>query len=134
MIHAGTNDVKDNEENFPEALDKLQDLISLVYEESPAALVLLCTIIPADPADQKDRARRIPKFNEKIPDIVSHFKMRARQIRLVDMNDALTLDDLSDGLHPNKEGYEKMAKTFLEAIEDAEDRISKPGRGSKQPN
>ncbi|KAH8177315.1 GDSL-like lipase/Acylhydrolase domain-containing protein [Sarocladium implicatum] len=134
LLHAGTNDAKDQEADYPDAHDHLRNLISLVYEASADALVLLCTIIPADPAIYKGTASRIKDFNSKIPDVVDYFKSRDKKIRLVDMNQELTVDELSDGLHPNDEGYEIMAATFFRAIEDAEDDISKPTRGAEPPD
>lgn len=134
LLHAGTNDAKDQQADYPNAHSHLRGLISLIYEASPDALLFLCTIIPADPSRYNQTASHIPDFNSKIPDLVAHFESRNKKIRLVDMNREFEVEKhLSDGLHPNNEGYEIMAKAFLEAIEDAEDDISN-SRGSEPPS
>lgn len=133
LLHAGTNDVKDQKADYYKAHAQLRDMISLIYEKSPDALVFLCKIIPANPKNYHDTAAEIPNFNSGLIDIESHFKARSKKIVLVDMNSELDPGDLSDGLHPTTDGYGKMAAKFLEEIEKAQDDISKPIKGSKPP-
>ena len=133
LLHAGTNDVKDNQADFPQAQQQLQDLISLIYKRSPNAVVFLCTIIPADASKYFGTAGRMPAFNDKIPTIVDYFEKRSKKIVLVDMNSKVDVADLSDGLHPTTGGYQKMATAFLDAIESSPYNISKPEKGSDPP-
>lgn len=133
LLHIGTNDVKDQETDYANVEDQLEELISLIYEQSPGALVLLCTIIPADPQSYSGTAGRIPDFNDKVSRVYDHFKGNSKKIVLVDMNSKLLLSDLSDGLHPNSGGYDKMAAAFADEIKQSEDKISEAGKGSDPP-
>lgn len=75
----------------------------------------------------------MPAYNAKVRAVYDYFKDRSKKIVLVDMNSKLTTADLSDGLHPNSGGYQKMASAFLSALESTTFTISEPEEGSNPP-
>ncbi|KAM0436817.1 hypothetical protein ACHAPT_002529 [Fusarium lateritium] len=136
LLHAGTNDMKNNviPSNAPERLEKLIDTI---YKWSPDAVILLCTIIPASPDRYPEMVPRIPSFNEAIAGVVvAKYRLSGKKMIVVAMNNAVTLADLADGLHPNDVGYGKMADKFYAAIELADEKnwISDPGKKTPVPD
>ncbi|KAH8164209.1 hypothetical protein CIB48_g4019 [Xylaria polymorpha] len=126
LLHAGTNDCNKSIE-VDTAPERLANLIDLILDSSPDAVVLVCQIIPSK---RSDTQVRIKNFNDALPDIVDQFVAKKKKVHLVDMNKALTIADLKDDLHPKDVGYAKMADTWYDAIlaVDKKNWISKPGK------
>lgn len=112
LLHAGTNDCNKSIE-VETAPARLGNLIELILEHAPDAAVLVCKIIPSK---RPDTQQRINDFNDALPDIVSGFTKKGKNVYLVDMHSALTIADLDDDLHPKDVGYVKMANKWYEAI------------------
>lgn len=56
-------------------------------------------------------------YNASLPAVVEAQKKAGKRIALVDMEAAISENDLlSDGVHPNQLGMEKMAEAWFEAI------------------
>ncbi|KAL4867215.1 hypothetical protein BDV12DRAFT_198425 [Aspergillus spectabilis] len=128
LLHAGTNDMKAGVSGTT-ALNRLKQLIDLILEHAPDAVVLVCQIIPSTTADIQ---ARVENFNAGIPGLVDGY---GKKVRLVSMNNVVTTSDLADNLHPNDGGYIKMAETYFSAIEDADSLglISKAGEPQDTP-
>lgn len=133
LLHAGTNDIFHEDAGYANVENDLKELVSLIFDRSPDTLLFLCTIIPANPDKAPKTAKEIPEFNKKVSKVYNYFKDQSKNIVLVDMNSELEVADISDNLHPNNGGYDKMAKAFAKAIRQSEDKISKAGKGSEPP-
>lgn len=136
LLHAGTNDMKNNviPSNAP---DRLKKLIDAIYKWSPDTVILLCTIIPASPDRYPATVPRIKSFNEAISSVVvTEYILKGKKMIPVAMNNAITLADLADGLHPNDGGYAKMADKYYAAIELADEKgwITEPGKKTPVPD
>lgn len=116
LLHAGTNDMY-WDIDVANAPARLKNLIDMILESSPSAAVFVCQITPTANSTAQEQ---IDKFNAAIPDIVSSYVEAGKRLTLVNMNKALTTSDLSDGVHPNDNGYVKMAKAYYSAIESAD--------------
>lgn len=57
----------------------------------------------------EDMDKYVDDYNEKVKALVEEEKAAGRNIELTDINSVLTKEDLQDGIHPTKEGYEKWA-------------------------
>lgn len=113
LLHIGTNDVLQNHDlaNAPARLSALIDHITATV---PTAEVFVATIIPLANSGQEANART---FNAAIPGIVQGKVNAGEHVHLVDMHAALTTADLvSDGIHPNATGFDKMAATWYSAL------------------
>ncbi len=56
-------------------------------------------------------------YNASLPAVVEAQKKAGQRITLVEMNTAISEDDLlSDGVHPSQSGMENMADVWFEAI------------------
>ncbi|MET9911970.1 ricin-type beta-trefoil lectin domain protein [Streptomyces sp. NPDC006476] len=114
-LEIGTNDLNGNYQ-VPTAPDRLRALIDQITRDLPDATVLLGTVIVSTSGTEE--AVR-PAFNAKLPGIVQAEQAAGKHVRLVDMS-ALTSADLSDALHPNDNGFRKMADAFNTAVQAAD--------------
>ncbi|MFE7549312.1 ricin-type beta-trefoil lectin domain protein [Streptomyces gardneri] len=113
-LEIGTNDLRQNYE-IPTATDRLRALIDRITLAAPDATVLVGTVIISTSADvEANRAA----FNAELPAIVQAAQAAGKHVRLVDMS-TLTTADLADDLHPNDNGYKKMADAFDAGVEAA---------------
>ncbi|WP_218011086.1 FG-GAP-like repeat-containing protein [Herbidospora mongoliensis] len=114
-LHIGTNDMR-QETGAATAPDRLRGLIGKIVAAAPETTVLVATLIPSTaPAIMN----RIQRYNAAIPGIVAGFQRAGRPVYLVDMG-AVTPGDMTDSLHPNANGFRKMAEAFNKTIDDVE--------------
>jgi hypothetical protein len=112
LLHIGTNDVLQNF-NVGTAPNRLSTLIDHITSTAPTAEVFVAQIIPLANSTQESAVRT---FNSAIPGIVQSKVNAGKHVHLVDMHSALTTADLTDGIHPNAGGYDKMASTWFNAL------------------
>ena len=60
--------------------------------------------------------RRIDAYNLEIPRLVGERARAGLAVRYVDIAGLLTIADLADELHPNDQGYAKMAAGWFTAL------------------
>jgi len=114
-LEIGTNDLNGNYQ-IPTAPDRLRALIDQITRDAPDATVLVGTVIVSTSGTEE--ANR-PAFNAKLPGIVQAEQAAGKHVRLVDMS-ALTSADLADSLHPNDNGFRKMADAFNAGVQAAD--------------
>lgn len=123
LLMIGINDLNQryDEEGAP---DRLDDLITRLFTLNPDMQLLVSNLPDADSNNayrhnppNNDLSAAVVDYNAAMAAIVSTRQALGDNISLVDMHAGLTLADLSDGLHPNAAGYEKMANTWADAIE-----------------
>ncbi|WP_329233475.1 SGNH/GDSL hydrolase family protein [Streptomyces canus] len=114
-LEIGTNDLNGNYQ-VPTAPDRLRALIDRITRDAPDATVLVGTVIVSTSGTEE--AHR-PAFNAKLPGIVQAAQAAGKHVRLVDMS-ALTGADLADSLHPNDNGFRKMADAFNAGVQAAD--------------
>ncbi|SEC34872.1 Lysophospholipase L1 [Streptomyces sp. 3213] len=114
-LEIGTNDLNGSYQ-VPTAPDRLRALIEQITRDAPDATVLVGTVIVSTSGTEE--AVR-PAFNAKLPGIVQAEQAAGKHVRLVDMS-ALTTADLSDALHPNDNGFRKMADAFNAGVQAAD--------------
>ncbi|MER6069572.1 ricin-type beta-trefoil lectin domain protein [Streptomyces sp. NPDC001817] len=114
-LEIGTNDLNGGSPAAT-AADRLRALIDRITEDAPDATVLVGTVIISTSGTEE--ANR-PAFNAKLPGIVQAEQAAGKHVRLVDLS-ALTTADLSDPLHPNDDGYRKMADAFNTGVQAAD--------------
>jgi lysophospholipase L1-like esterase len=88
-------------------------LLDTILNDCPSTHVIVAQLPPLADAAAEQRVRRL---NAAIPLLV---KVRANVgalISSVDLRSALGLGDLEDGIHPNAEGYKKIAAAWRKAI------------------
>ncbi|MGW5003571.1 GDSL-type esterase/lipase family protein [Streptomyces hydrogenans] len=111
LLHIGTNDM-DRDYQVSTAPQRLGALLDSIHAASPDTAVVVASLVPA--ADAAVQAR-VTAYNRAIPGIVADRVSRGHRVTQVSM-DTLTTADLDDRLHPNNNGYRKMAESFLGGI------------------
>jgi lysophospholipase L1-like esterase len=122
LLHIGTNDVLQNF-NVSTAPNRLSTLIDHITTTAPSAEVFVATIIPLANAGQESAVRT---FNAAIPGIVQSKVNSGKHVHLVDMHSAVSTGDLTDGVHPNAAGYDKMAAVWYNALRSVPGSIGNP--------
>jgi enterochelin esterase-like enzyme/lysophospholipase L1-like esterase len=111
LLHIGTNDIAQNY-NIANAPNRLSALIDKICAKLPdGGKLFVATIIPLSFGN-------VNSFNLQIPGIVKTKANQGKPVYLVDMYSALTTADLADGVHPNLNGYNKMADVWYSVIRD----------------
>lgn len=117
LINAGTNDCIQNY-NVSTAHERMRALVEKLFAEIPGTTVVLSTLLP-NAVDSVDE--RVSGVNEKFRELVASLGSgvgsggeeggEGKRIVLAEMNEGyITRDELvDDGIHPNKDGYDKMA-------------------------
>ena len=120
LLMIGSNDVSLDYKRY-EAPDRLSSLISVISNKetglAPNAKLIVAQIVPrADAATNT----KVITFNASVATMVAFHQDLGENVSLVDMYTALNGSaDLSDLIHPNKGGYEKMAKVWVDGIQAA---------------
>jgi lysophospholipase L1-like esterase len=131
LLHAGTNDMEKSVDPGG-APARLGRVIDDVLEDAPDATVIVATIVPASNSGTQGR---IDTFNDEVVNLAQKRANAGKHVLAVSMNEVST-GDLSDGLHPNDNGYAKMAEAWYDGIAQADDAgwikapINKPSGGS----
>jgi lysophospholipase L1-like esterase len=123
-LEIGTNDLNGNYQ-VATAPDRLRSLIDQITRDVPDTTVLVGTLIVSTSGTEEVSR---PAFNAALPGIVQNEQAAGKHVALVDMS-AVTTADLADSLHPNDNGYRKMADAFAQGVQaaDAAGWITPPG-------
>jgi lysophospholipase L1-like esterase/fibronectin type 3 domain-containing protein len=113
LLVIGTNDVAGDYE-LDTAPDRLAGLIDTIVDAAPASAVIVGSIPPLADATDDAQARA---YNAAIPGLVQARADAGKKVSFVDMYGAMTPADLVDGVHPNADGYFKMANVWLPAVQ-----------------
>lgn len=114
-LEIGTNDLNGNYQPAT-ATARLKSLVDQITAAVPDATVLVASlVVSTSGAVEQYRA----SYNQAVPHIVSEAQAAGKHVAYVDMS-GLTTADLTDTLHPNDTGYEKMADAFHRGIQSAD--------------
>ena len=123
LLMGGTNDARNDTISVMYA--DLDNLIERIVDELPAAQLFVSSIAPVDPSGSKFsslsqgqiRADKVKDFNALIPDLVGDKAAQGKKVSFANVGGSITLDDLvSDGIHPNAQGYSKMGDAWYSAL------------------
>lgn len=112
LLHIGTNDL-DRDADVRAAPARLGALIDLILRSRPGVILYVASLAPVRPNLVQ---RRVDAFNVEVPRLVAERARAGHQVRYVDIAGLLTLTDLADDLHPNDQGYAKMATAWFRAL------------------
>ncbi len=113
LLEIGTNDFSAGA-GVVQTGDRLKSLIASLSTSRPYAKIIVSTLPPR--SDNSGFEASQVQFNAAIEGIVSEQVALGRQVTFVDIHSALGAGDLSDGVHPNSAGYQKMADSWFAAI------------------
>lgn len=114
-LHIGTNDLNGNHQPAT-AGDRLRSLVDQITAAVPDATVLVASlVVSTSGSEEQYRAA----YNQAVHQIVSDAQAAGEHVAYVDMSCLITAD-LTDTLHPNDAGYQKMADAFHRGIQAAD--------------
>jgi lysophospholipase L1-like esterase len=116
LLHIGTNDLLHHKERgAPQRLGGLLDHITATLPDTD---VYVATI---DPLGNPAMNEKVRAFNAALAQAVQTRTATGARLHLVDMNSALTRQDISaDRIHPTAGGYSKMAARWYSALREAQ--------------
>lgn len=109
LLHIGTNDLNGNPLNTAAA--DVERILDEIDRFDQGITVLLARIIQNNP--QKSY---ITEFNNNVQAMADARIAAGDKIIIIDQEHALTEADMSDMLHPNEQGYAKMANTWFASL------------------
>ncbi len=123
LLFAGSNDIRVNGDNgnpknpiyFGTASERMEALLATIWQRRPKAMVIVGTLMPFA-GGWAVRENAAKEFNAKLVNLVDKYHAKGKSIALVDFRKTITGEDLSDGLHPNSAGYEKMATAWAKTM------------------
>jgi lysophospholipase L1-like esterase len=115
LLMAGTNDINNNDAPAT-APSRLGDLLDECISSCPNAVLLVAQLTPI--LDDDSQAR-VETFNAAIPGLVAERAGMGKKVLVVDMEKYVSTGELMDGLHPNDDGYEGMARAWYDGIRKA---------------
>jgi lysophospholipase L1-like esterase len=108
LLHIGTNDMRGD---VSMSGTRLGTLIDQIVMDLPNALLVVATIIP-----YPSQASQVTTYNNAIPAIVEARANAGKHVVLVDQFTGFPNSELADGVHPNAQGYARMARVWYAAI------------------
>jgi VCBS repeat-containing protein len=113
LLMIGTNDFSQNF-NLGSVQTRLTNLIADIAIKRPFAKIIVASLpLRSDNATLQSQQSA---YGAAIPGIVSNQVTLGRQVNFLDMSSVLVAGDLTDGVHPNQAGYNKMGDAWLPAI------------------
>jgi lysophospholipase L1-like esterase len=113
LILEGVVDVNNNAPRFPVVRENLAEMMHLVRREGKA--VIMGTYLLLNPEGFRSPGlENVPRLN-----VIIRQEAAQQGVRVADHERAISVESGQgpDGLHPNNNGYEAMADTWLAAIE-----------------
>ncbi|MES2476832.1 MAG: RICIN domain-containing protein [Verrucomicrobiota bacterium] len=95
------------------APNRLAAMIDQILAAVPGVTVVVAQLAPNSDANVQSR---INAYNSQIPGIVQARANAGKRVHMINMS-SLNIGDLNDGLHPNDNGYQKMANAWLGGIQ-----------------
>jgi lysophospholipase L1-like esterase len=112
LLHIGTNDL-DRDADVRGAPGRLGALLDTILRTAPGVTLYVSSISPVRSAVVQ---RRIDTYNVEVPRLVAERARAGHRVHFVDIAGLLTIADLADDLHPNDQGYAKMAGAWFNAL------------------
>jgi PKD repeat protein len=113
LLHIGTNNISGSQ-TVAEIIEEVKEILDDIFAYSPEITVVLAKII-----NRKSFSQKTNDFNNLLPGMVNIHPNKDKVI-IVDMEVGAGIDydtDMIDDLHPNENGYSKMADVWFDALE-----------------
>ncbi len=131
LLMIGTNDISQDFNLFPQngepgIVGRYEELIERIFSTLPNVHILVASVPPRNPGIQYEQTIQ---FNTQLEDLVNSQLALGRNIGFVDAFTPLlpwVSGDFS-GVHPDKNGYDKIADAFFEALAPIWNDLENPG-------
>jgi acyl-CoA thioesterase I len=110
LLMIGTNDISHGH-RLDTMTDQLDTLIDTITDADPEVSVYVSTVPPL-----VNNAAKVDAFNAVLPAVVDRARAAGHDVELVDAAGSVTLDELSDGVHPSAAGYAEIGHEWAKAL------------------
>lgn len=122
LLLAGVNDLGVRQLAPEQGLAGLELLINRIASLLPNGYIIVATLPPYIGGKYPLREEHQRQFNAALPDLIERQRVAGRRLSLCDLRAYLDADSAaaylcSDGVHPNQEGYIKIASAWFQAIQ-----------------
>ncbi|MCB0753682.1 MAG: hypothetical protein KDC52_19575, partial [Ignavibacteriae bacterium] len=132
LLHIGTNDINDfaniyNHNNIDTTVTAVGKILDSIYSVNSNIQVILAKIVNRldNPSTSFSEVLLTTQYNTKLDSLVNVRILSGDKLSIVNMEIALnSTTDLSDAIHPNISGYEKMAPVWLNGIRNVLPKLS----------
>ncbi|KAI1462704.1 carbohydrate esterase family 3 protein [Annulohypoxylon moriforme] len=125
VINLGTNNLLQNKD-VDKVGQQMKDLINYLLTASNESTVIMSTMLTNKVPDMEPK---VLDMNKQYRDMMKDFEADQKPVVLAEMHpgeavsDVPTVDDIGpDGSHPTVKGYEMMARIFVKAIQEADEK------------
>ncbi|NEP13816.1 MAG: SGNH hydrolase [Symploca sp. SIO2C1] len=112
LLMIGTNDIAQGY-GVQKASERLSQLVDDIFQKLPQVQLFVASI---PPIGEPSLNRQVIEYNQAIAYQVEQQQAQGTRIFFVDLYSTISLEDLPDGVHPNQEGFRKMALAWDEAL------------------
>ena len=121
LLMIGINDLNTGYQ-VDTAASRLDLLITRLFGYYPNVRILVASLPDAQQVNSyrhganNDIAAAVSNYNAGMLQVVGSHRALGQKIERVDLHSKILLSDLTDGLHPNPNGYVKMGKVWADAV------------------
>jgi hypothetical protein len=114
LLHAGHNHSVE-QKPVPKIIAALESMIATFRAQNPRVVVLLAQVIPSG---KLPKYAYIPELNRAIAELAARLDTPTQRVILVNQAEGFDPinDTISDHVHPNARGAEKMASKWFDAL------------------
>ena len=112
LLHIGTNDILQGYGPVV-AQQRLHLLLDQITTTLPDTIVIVAQVTPLGHAALD---AQIMQYNQSIPTLVKNEQAQGRHVEYVDMHNVVPVRDVTDSIHPNNDGYMRMAHVWYNAL------------------
>ena len=110
------NSLPERADYWGTAPDRLDKMITRLNTLQPGVVIIVGTILPFT-GQWASAESRAMVFNQKLSEIVRKYGRQGNKVFMADLRKAVSPEGLSDGIHPNQLGYEKMAEVWFQSFD-----------------
>ncbi|KAB5542692.1 hypothetical protein GE09DRAFT_1136165 [Coniochaeta sp. 2T2.1] len=123
LINAGTNDCQ-NRQDPKQTANNMAAMLDEIYQRWPDTTVILSTLVKSGSSDA-GIVSCTAAVSQEYRALVYN-KYRGYRISLANIYDAIQLNQIADGIHPNDEGYKLFAAVWAASINRVAKKIKPP--------
>lgn len=113
LIMIGINDIASGV-SATTVRNRMDTLLGHIVAGRPNTALIVASLTPhATPAIESV----VQEYNAMLPGVVAKYAANGTKAYFLDMHSKLTLADISDGVHPNQAGYDKMGNAWFDALQ-----------------
>lgn len=109
------NIAPDNPDYWGSAPERLDAMITHLNTLEPEVVIIVGTLLSFTEYWALAEPRAVV-FNQKLSEIVEKQVRQGNKVFMADLRKAVPPEGLSDGVHPNQLGYEKMAEVWFQSL------------------